>query len=217
MTKPISAREPLETVLRDGTAVSFRPIQPDDKHWLQEGIREMSPESRYRRFFSHLTELSDDQLRYFTEVDQVDHVAWVATLPAQDHRVIGVARFVRLPGDPEAAEAAVTVVDAYQHRGIGRALLLVLTEAAIVRGIKRFTMFVLGDNEQMLHLLREVGAVSDGVHDGVHEFHVPLPGTIEEIDQGAAPRILRVAAEGNLHGEVSSGLRRTRFLVGKGW
>jgi GNAT superfamily N-acetyltransferase len=216
MTKPITSREPLETVLRDGTRVSFRPIRADDKHWLQEGIREMSPESRYRRFFSHVNELSDDQLRYFTEVDQVDHVAWVAVLPDREHRVIGVARFVRLPGDPEAGEAAVTVVDAYQHRGIGRALLLVLTEAAIERGIKRFTMFVLGDNDQMLHLLHQVGAVSDGIHDGVHEFHVPLPASIAEIDQTAAPRILKVAAEGNLHGQVSTA-KRTRFLVGKGW
>jgi len=213
MSREAPDRARLQTILRDGTAVRFRPIRPDDKHWLQDGIRQMSPQSRYRRFFSPVAELNEDQLRYFTEVDQVDHVAWVATL--EDDRVIGVARFVRLPDDTQAAEAAVTVVDAYQHRGVGRALLLVLTEDAIKRGIKRFTMFVLGENQQMLGLLHDVGAVLDGIHDGVNDFHVELPANASELDQTAAPRVLRVAAEGNLRGEVAPGMLRTRFLVGK--
>ncbi|MDQ6746760.1 MAG: GNAT family N-acetyltransferase [Candidatus Dormibacteraeota bacterium] len=217
MSQPLTEREPLEATLRDGTRVRFRQVRPDDKRWLQQGISEMSPESRYRRFFSPVAELTPEQLRYFTEVDQQDHVAWVATLPEQDHRVIGVARFVRLPGQPDAAEAAVTVVDSFQHRGVGRALLLVITEAAIERGVERFTMFVLAENDNMLRLLHEVGAILDRTSDGVNEFHVALPADVSQIDQGAAPRVLRVAAEGNLRGEVAAGLTRTRFLVGKGW
>ncbi|MFN2464750.1 MAG: N-acetyltransferase family protein [Candidatus Dormibacteria bacterium] len=216
MSEPVIEREPLESVLRDGTHVGFRPIRPGDKRWLRQGMREMSPESRYRRFFSAVEELSEDQLRYFTEVDQESHVAWVATLPDEGGKAVGVSRFVCLPADPEGAEAAVTVIDTYQHRGIGRALLLVITREAIARGVKRFVMFVLGENEGMLSLLHEVGAVHDGMHDGVHEFHVPLPERVEDIDQTAAPRVLRVAAEGNLRGEVSPEPPRTRFLVGKG-
>ena len=208
--------EPLEATLQDGTRVGFRPIQPEDKHWLQRGIEEMSPESRYRRFFAPVDHLTEDQLRYFTEVDQVDHVAWLATLAdARDHRVVAVARFIRIPGRPDAAEAAVTVIDEYQGRGLGRAMLVVLTRQAIASGIKRFTMFVLGENKAMLALLHDAGATSESAHDGVYQFQVELPARLEDLDESAAPRVLRVAAAGKLRGEVAPGQFWTRFLVGK--
>jgi predicted transcriptional regulator len=36
--------------------------------------------------------------------------------------IVGVARFVRGPEDPQQAEVAVVVVDPCEHRGIGSAL-----------------------------------------------------------------------------------------------
>lgn len=216
MPKSVLTTAGQETVLNDGTRVRFRPIRPDDKHWLELGMAQMSPESRYRRFFSPLDHLTDEQLAYFTEVDQVQHVAWVATLPDEiGEPAVAVARFVRLPGDHDAAEAAVTVIDPYQGRGIGRAILLVLSEAAITLGVKRFSMFVLGQNEGMLSLLRDAGAVQDSVHDGVYEMHVVLPATPEELDTSAAPRVLKVAASGHLHGEASLGLVGMLFRLGR--
>ncbi|HEV1996546.1 MAG TPA: GNAT family N-acetyltransferase [Candidatus Dormibacteraeota bacterium] len=216
MPEPNVATDRLETVLLDGTRVRFRQIRPDDKQWLERGMAQMSPESRYRRFFSPLDHLTAEQLTYFTEVDQVEHVAWVATLPDEPgDPAIAVARFVRLPADHESAEAAVTVIDPYQGRGIGRALLMVLSEAAINLGVKRFSMFVLGQNENMLSLLRDAGAVQDSVHDGVYEMHVALPATTAEIDTSAAPKVLKVAASGHLHGEASPGLFGLHFRMGR--
>jgi len=203
------------TTLKDGTRLSFRPIRPDDKGSLQRGIEQMSPESRYRRFFAPMDHLSDEQLRYFTEVDQVDHVAWMGILAADPHqRAVAVARFIRIPGQGDAAEAAVTVIDEFQGRGVGRAMLVVITREAIARGIRRFSMFVLGENQAMLGLLHDAGAISDGVHEGVYQMHVDLPERVEDLDESAAPRVLRVAAEGILRGEMAPGLARTRFVVG---
>ena len=205
-----------EAALADGTRVRFRPIRPADKKWLKRGLEQMSPESRYRRFFAHVDHLTEDQLRYFTEVDQVDHVAWVATLPDQPgDPAVAVARFVRLPGQPDSAEAAVTVVDPWQGKGLGRAILRVLSESAIQGGVRRFTMFVLGENEPMIKLLLDAGALTDTVHEGVYQMHVELPRSVEELDTSAAPRVLRVAASGQLQGEVQPGSLATRFLVGK--
>jgi len=214
MTELPVISEPRETTLADGTRVRFRPIRPDDKKWLVLGVAQMSPESRYRRFFSPLDHLSVEQLAYFTEVDQVNHVAWVATLPDQPgHPAIAVARFVRLEGDPDSAEAAVTVIDAYQGRGIGRALLVVLTETAINLGVKHFVMFVLGGNATMMSLLHDAGAIQDSIHDGVYQMHVNLPTTPAELDTSAAPRVLRVAASGRLQAELS-GLLGILFRLG---
>jgi RimJ/RimL family protein N-acetyltransferase len=206
----------LEAVLKDGTRVHLRPIRPSDKESLQRGLEQMSPESRYRRFFAPVNQLTDKQLRYFTEVDQKDHVAWVASLPDRpDDPLVAVARYIRLEDDPEAAEAAVTVIDAEQGKGLGRLMLRVLAESAIKRGIKRFTLSVLSENAKMMALMHEAGAISDGVQDGVHEMHVVLPDSLEKLDGTAAPRILRVAASGQLQGEVSPKRPWTRFMVGK--
>lgn len=215
MTPETVYLQPREAVLNEGTRVHFRPIQPSDKESLQRGLQQMSPESRYRRFFAPVDHLSDAQLEYFTEVDQVNHVAWVATLPdGPGNPVVAVARYVRLE-DPEAAEAAVTVVDSEQGKGLGRAMLKVLTEVAIKGRVKRFTLFVLSENEKMMALMHEAGAISDGFQGGVHEMHVVLPDSIEDMDATAAPRVLRVAASGQLQGEVSPGRLGTRFMVGK--
>src|SRR5438132_12112120 len=112
--------------LPDGTRVAFRPVVAEDKEVIRRGFEQLSPESRYRRFFSPLQTLPDRLLRYLTEIDYHNHFAWLATLPdLEGSPVVGVGRWVRLQEDPTAAEAAVTVIDAYHHRGIGTLLLRV--------------------------------------------------------------------------------------------
>jgi hypothetical protein len=81
-----------------GTAarIFFRRIQPEDKRRLLDGFRRLSPESRYFRFFSPISSLTDEQLRYLTDVDFKDHFATVAMLPDQPGMPgVGVGRWVR--------------------------------------------------------------------------------------------------------------------------
>jgi len=119
---------PARLTLLDGSTVRVRPIRPGDKQRLLEGFERLSPESRYRRFLSPVPRLSDRALRYLTEVDHHDHEALIGI--AHDCSGVGVARFVRSEEDPELAEAAVTVVDDWQGRGLGTALLVLLAERA---------------------------------------------------------------------------------------
>src|SRR6266536_88238 len=106
--------------LRDGTRILVRPILPVDKDRLREGFARLSQASRYRRFMTSMEALSDRQLRYFTEIDYSDHMAWVAMDPDHPaHPGLGVARYIRLAEDPTTAEAAVTVLDEQQGRGMG--------------------------------------------------------------------------------------------------
>lgn len=61
-----------------------------------------------------MARLSEKQLRYFTEVDQQNHVAWIALYPAAAGlHGLGVARFVRYRDQPMIAELAFAVIDAY--------------------------------------------------------------------------------------------------------
>src|SRR5687768_8644236 len=90
-------------LLRDGTEVQLRLVAPEDKPLLVAGFQRMSARSRYARFLAPKDTLSEDELRYLTELDQEHHFA----LGALDGggAGIGVARFIRLPAPPATAEA----------------------------------------------------------------------------------------------------------------
>lgn len=187
----------VETELADGTRVLIHMVEPDDKGGFIEGFSRLSPRSRYLRFHTGVEELSQQQLAYLTEVDGKDHVAWVAIdLDDPERPGIGVARFVRLADEPTVAEAAVTVLDVYQGRGLGTALLEVLTSAAVRRGISTFRAYVLGENRAMVHMLESLGPTCSTKDRNVHQVDVALPGTDPPSATSAARKVFR-AVTGN--------------------
>ena len=194
----------LESQLPDGRRLLFRPIEPTDKEVLAAGFERLSAESRYRRFFRSIDHLSPKQLKYLTEVDGVDHVAWVAILPdaAPEEQGAGVARWVRLPNEPEAAEAAVTVVDSLHGLGIGTTLLHILGREALARGVKCFKAWVLGENQTIQGLLKDMGARPGRWEAGTLEMTVPLPEDPDALDATPAPLILKAVAEGRIAGQM---------------
>lgn len=120
-----------------------------------------------------MAELSDAQLTYLTEVDHHDHEALVALDSAGEGA--GVARFVRLE-DPSVAEAAVTVVDDWQGRGLGTALCNLLAERAREEGVERFTALLLANNDQMQDVLASLGPAHVLSRDvGTVEVEVAIP------------------------------------------
>ncbi|EYF04802.1 GNAT family N-acetyltransferase [Chondromyces apiculatus] len=163
--------------LSDGTRVTLRMVRPEDQGELLRQFRLLSPETRYRRFHSLAIDLSDATLRYLTEVDGVNHVAIVAATDSFDLKRdegLGIARFIRLPDEPDVAEAAVTVVDRAQGKGLGRLLLATLVEAAVERGIRRFRTTVLTENAPMRALLQDAGAILREDDRDTLVFEVPL-------------------------------------------
>lgn len=197
MTTPEFIRKrTTEVVLADGTRVVLRPLVPEDGPRILEGFARMSPESRYRRFMSPVSELSPETLRKLTAVDYVDHFAWAALAADEPGQPgIGVARYVRSDDDPEVAEAAVTVIDEYQHRGLGTLLLQALGAAALEHGITRFRGFVLEGNRAMREILEEVGART--THDGAGLVRVEVDLPIgEDLRSSPAYRALRALARG---------------------
>jgi GNAT superfamily N-acetyltransferase len=191
-------RRTTEVTLRDGTRVLLRPILPSDKSLLIDGFRRLSPESRYRRFMGPIEELSDSQVRFLTEIDYVDHFAWVALDPdAPGEPGIGVARYVRVPGEPEVAEAAVTVVDDYQGRGVGSLLLEALGAMAVENGITRFRGYAFEDNRPLREVLRGLGVSTTHDSPGVLRVEIDLPARAEGIHGSPLAKVLGAVARGD--------------------
>lgn len=183
-----------EHELRDGSTIRLREVRPGDKEAIARGFERLSPESRYRRFFTAMNRLSEADLRYLTEVDHHDHEAVLAFSP--EGAPVGVARYVRIEG-PSQAEVAVAVVDDWQNLGAGTALLERLVERAREHRIERFVATVLQENEEALELFRSVGPGDPEPRrtgQGQVELVIELPG--EGIEGTLLGRALRSAARG---------------------
>jgi RimJ/RimL family protein N-acetyltransferase len=150
--------QPQLVTLRSGDVVRIRQVRSDDAPALQLAYANLGEQSRYRRFFTVMPELPAATLKAAVEVDHVDHEALVA-VPLLSAEIVGECRFIRLPDQPDTAEIGVTVVDTWQGRGLGSALLARLSERAAEAGIDYFTAEVLAENRTMLALLPGLGQV----------------------------------------------------------
>jgi GNAT superfamily N-acetyltransferase len=186
--------------LLDGSEAVIRPIAPEDKAAIVEGFEHLSPESRYRRFLSPMPRLQPGLLAYLTEVDHHDHEALVAF--SRSGEPLGVARYVRTD-EPDSAEAAVAVVDHWQGRGLGTALLQRLAGRARDEGIEWFTATLLAENREMRILLEELGQPEiQNVGGGVLEARVRL--AVQTEPSAPLRRALRSAAEGQVEARPAS-------------
>ncbi len=194
-------------VLRDGSAVVLRTVHAGDKALLYAGFHRLSPQARYSRFHGVKTDLSDAELSYLTEVDGIRHFAIGALRPGDGgDEGLGVARLIQLDSEPGIAEAAITVLDEMQGKGLGSILFQRVVAAAAERGVRRIRCEVLGSNQPMQDLLRRLAG--DGAHvsveAGVVTVEIELPAVAADAPVGEPPRdsglyeVLRMAARGVL-------------------
>jgi GNAT superfamily N-acetyltransferase len=157
--------------LRDGTPVRVRLVRPDDRARLQRGVHEMSRTSRYMRFFVSTCEMTEEQARYFTEIDQINHVAVCAVDPTDaEHRGYGIARFVRDVGNPHTAEFAVAVIDEIQGRGLGTILMAALYLRAQALGVVELYSETLAENPIVPNWLPRLGATLHATTNPAHRL-----------------------------------------------
>jgi RimJ/RimL family protein N-acetyltransferase len=147
--------------LRDGTPVWVRAIRPDDRDTLGAAFASLSEHSVYHRFFQSKKELTPSELSYLTELDFERHVG-LFVLQGEDgcRELMGVGRYIRLPGAEglDRAEVAFTVADRHQGRGVATLLLRQLILLARMVGIRYFEADVLPDNRPMLAVFEYSGA-----------------------------------------------------------
>jgi GNAT superfamily N-acetyltransferase len=142
--------------LEDGSIFEIRPVTPEDKTLLASGFERLSERSRYLRFLGAMPTLSRRQLAYLSELDHQSHVA-VGVL--DDGEPVAVGRWVRFDDEPAEADVAITVLDDYQGRGVGRIVIQVLAMVARHRDVRWLHFDVLAENTAMLGLLDRLGAV----------------------------------------------------------
>ncbi|SRR5208283_2366897 len=162
----------IDEVLCDGQAVTIRAIRPDDRERLEGHFMALSPDSRYRRFFGLRHNFGPRELDRLTAPDYPLHLALVATIDDQngDEVIIGDARCVATPAQPDVSELALSVSDAWQGRGVATILLEHLILCARSAGISRVTAEVMASNAPALRFLIGHGFQVAGRASGVCSF-----------------------------------------------
>ena len=142
--------------LHDGCRVEIRALRPDDRADLIAAVGRTSDRSLYRRFFGLKRSFTDQEAAFFVNVDFVNQVALIALIDEDGRSVIaGGGRYIVVR--PRQAEVAFVVVDEYQGRGIGRALMRHLTNIACAAGLETFIAEVLPENTPMLQVFKTSG------------------------------------------------------------
>lgn len=143
-------------------------MQPGDADRVRRLFERLSPESIYRRFFTLFPAPPLGVVQRLTVVDHRDHEA-LAVLEGDE--IVAIAGWDRVVHAAGEAEIAVLVEDAWQHRGLGRALVRMLTADAARRGITVLNATVLADNHPARHLAATVARPDRVVLDGPETFY----------------------------------------------
>jgi len=181
--------------LSNGGRILVRQLLPSDREELAQGYLQLSTVARRLRFFNAPDHLSDRLLDYLMDVDGPDRCALVAfAVDEEGSPGVGLARFVRSREDPAVAEAAVTVLDAYQQRGIATVLLQLLAGEARRHGISTFAANVMWENRGLLDGLRAFGAEVSPNEPGVASIRIAVPDADVAAPETQLHRALRVFA-----------------------
>ena len=160
--------EPREVMLRDGRRARVRSTAVDDAERVLELNRVLAVDGRGMV-------IGADQIRSLPEEQRrIDAIVRAAaagdatrSLVAEvegDPRIIASAELHQL--EPvrcrHVGVLSVGVAPAFQHHGLGRALMTALIDHARDRGLLRLELYVRADNERALALYRSLGFAQEG-------------------------------------------------------
>ena len=170
-----------------------------DRRIVERGkIDRRAPESVRSRFLGPVVHLTEAMLQTLVDdVDGVDHVALVLLAEVGDEVLpVAIGRIVRYPDQPDAADLAITVKDAWQGRGVATALMPLLV-AQRPPGVTRIVTEVAAGNPASLAMLRRVGDVH-GTSDSLDATEVEV-ALVPDADPTPLPAARYAAWRRNLY------------------
>ena len=146
-----------QVVLKDGAALTLRPIRPEDEPLWLAMLRSCSKETIYSRF-RYLFDWSTHEVA--TRYCYIDYARELAIVAEQgtgaERRLVGVGRLVADPGH-ENGEYAVLVVDEWQGKELGGLLTDFCIEIARSWKLKRIVAQTTTDNHPMIAVFERRG------------------------------------------------------------
>lgn len=159
--RPYPAQYVGEWTMKGGTAVTIRPIRPEDEPRMIDFHHKLSDRSVYLRYFQPLKltqRTAHERLTRICFIDYDREMALVTELKKPDgtSEIIAVGRLSKLHGSTEA-EIAVLVRDEFQHKGLGTELVARLIKVAQDERLTAVASTMLGINREMRAICNRLG------------------------------------------------------------
>ncbi len=175
-------------VLRDGSAATVRAATSADVPAMRQFFLNLSPESRYRRFFTASKPPEALISRLSDSTDPARNLTLIAERSVESQvRIVAAASYTAITA--ETADAAFAVADQFQGKGVGTALLERLALAAAEAGFRRFQADTLVSNTPMLEVFRDSG----------FEIRSKSSGGAVDVQLSLVPSAATVSAEERRH------------------
>ena len=147
--------------LKNGDAVTIRPIRPEDEPLLVKLHQALSERSVYLRYFQPLKlsqRTAHERLTRICFLDYDREMALVMEHKQEDGspEIISIGRLSKMRGRSEA-ELAVLVDDRFQHQGMGSELYRRLIDIARQEKLEKVVSTVLVENYDMLAICKKHG------------------------------------------------------------
>jgi acetyltransferase len=147
--------------LKGGTAVTIRPIRPEDEPEIIGFHEGLSERSVYLRYFSPLKlqqRVAHTRLLRICFNDYDREIALVAerSLGKGKSEILGVGRLSKVHGST-MAEFAVVVTDKWQNKGLGTELTKRLIKIARNEKLTRLAAYTLQENKEMQQMCKKLG------------------------------------------------------------
>lgn len=162
-------------LLRDGRSIYIRPATTEDAEVVLAFNGRLSRRTVAMRSLGPTITMTREAAERYVDTDFDDRLVLLATL---DESVIGLADYARSAAEPDRAEIAFTVEDAYQGLGLGGLLLEHLAAAARARGVEVFEAEVLDENLAMIRTFQSSG----------YRVEFGEPGSTQHIELAVDPR-----------------------------
>jgi acetyltransferase len=141
-----------------GRQITLRPIRPEDEAQHLEFLTHLDPEDLRLRVFYTRRHFERTELARLTQIDYAREMAFLATAAGPDgqEQTLGVARAISDPDNIEA-EFGVIVRSELKGAGLGELLMNKLIRTLRAQGTQFIVGSVLGENERMRELARDLG------------------------------------------------------------
>ncbi len=153
--------------------IEIRPAKTVDVDLVCQLHQHLSSDSIYKRYHSPRVPSRAEMAR-MCGLNEENSRSFIASAPGKAE-IVGMAYYITQPANPETAEVALLVADAFQGQGIGRRLMRHLKNQAVTQGIRFFDAYVLPSNRSMIHLLQSSGRlIENRLSYGTREMRVQL-------------------------------------------
>jgi len=149
-------------IMKDGQAITIRPIRPEDEPLMVKFHERLSDRSVYLRYFQGVAlhqRTTHDRLTRICFIDYDREIALIAERrdpQTQERQIIALGNLTKMHRGNDAEVAAITS-DEYHGRGLGSEMMRRLLRVARDENIERVLATTLPENQQMCAMLKRLG------------------------------------------------------------